>query len=41
MAGESIAFAAQAGGFADQAHFSRATRRAFGITPKDIARLLA
>lgn len=32
--GASLADAAFAGGFADQAHFARAIRRMFGVTPK-------
>lgn len=32
--GESLSMAAVAGGFADQAHFARAMRRMFGITPR-------
>ncbi len=36
-AGSSLAEAAIAGGFADQAHFTRSMRRVFGITPKAAA----
>ena len=32
--GETLAMAAAAGGFADQAHLARAMRRMFGITPR-------
>jgi len=32
--GESLSMAAVSGGFADQAHFARAMRRMFGITPR-------
>lgn len=32
--GESLAYAASVGGFADQAHLARAMRRMFGITPR-------
>lgn len=39
-AGASLAEAALAGGFSDQAHFTRAMRRMFGITPSVAARLL-
>lgn len=39
MAGSGLAEAALAGGFADQAHFSRAMRRVFGITPGELADL--
>ncbi len=39
--GASLADAAYAGGFSDQAHFSRAMKRMFGITPSVAARSLA
>lgn len=38
--GASLAEAALAGGFADQAHFTRAMRRMFGITPSVASRSL-
>ncbi|MDF1770014.1 AraC family transcriptional regulator [Maricaulis sp.] len=41
MQGESAADAAQAGGFADQAHFTRAARRQTGMTPSHLRALLA
>ncbi|WP_297731225.1 AraC family transcriptional regulator [uncultured Maricaulis sp.] len=41
MQGESAADAAQAGGFADQAHFTRAARRQTGLTPRDLRTLMA
>lgn len=37
QAGESIASAAQHGGFADAAHFTRTFKRMFGIVPSEIA----
>lgn len=39
-AGASLAEAALAGGFSDQAHFTRAMRRMFGVTPSVAARSL-
>ena len=39
-AGASLAEAAFAGGFSDQAHFTRAMRRMFGITPSVASRSL-
>lgn len=38
--GETLAEAAYSGGFADQAHFSRAMRRMLGITPNTAAKSL-
>lgn len=38
--GASLADAALVGGFADQAHFTRAMRRMFGVTPNTAARTL-
>jgi AraC-like DNA-binding protein len=40
MAGASLAEAAYAGGFADQAHYTRAMRKMFGITPKSASLIL-
>lgn len=40
MAGATLADAAYAGGFADQAHFTRTMRKVFGITPMTAARVL-
>jgi AraC-like DNA-binding protein len=39
LAGEGLAAAAAEGGFADQAHFNRAMRTVFGITPGAFARI--
>jgi len=39
--GEPLAMAAQSGGFADQAHFSRQTKRATGLPPRRLIDLLA
>jgi AraC-like DNA-binding protein len=39
-AGATLAQAAHAGGFADQAHFTRTTRKLFGITPKTLSNLI-
>lgn len=41
VGGASLAAAAQTGGFADQAHFTRATRRQTGLTPSHLRTLLA
>ena len=38
--GASLAEAAMAGGFSDQAHFARAMRRMFGVTPRVASRML-
>lgn len=38
--GSSLAEAAMAGGFSDQAHFARAMRRMFGVTPRIASRTL-
>lgn len=40
IAGERLTAAAIEGGFADQAHFNRAMRKVFGITPGAMARLI-
>lgn len=40
VSGASFAEAALAGGFSDQAHFTRAMRRMFGLTPTSVARAL-
>lgn len=40
QADEGLAAAAAAGGFADQAHLSRAMRRMFGITPRSARRVV-
>lgn len=40
QAGEPLAQAAAAGGFADQAHFSRTMRKVFGVAPTAVARML-
>jgi len=39
--GTPLAGAASAGGFADQAHFTRAARRMLGVTPSTVAALLS
>ena len=40
MAGAPLAESAYAGGFADQAHFTRTMRKVFGITPQQASRIL-
>jgi AraC-like DNA-binding protein len=40
VAGASLAEAAYAGGFADQAHFTRTMRKVLGITPKSAAQIV-
>lgn len=40
LAGAPLADAAYAGGFADQAHFSRTMRKVFGITPQSASRIV-
>lgn len=40
MTGAGLAEAALAGGFSDQAHFSRTMRRVFGITPGELSGLV-
>ncbi len=39
--GSNLSEAAQAGGFSDQAHFSRTTRKMFGITPQSTTTTLS
>ena len=40
LAGAPLAQAAHAGGFADQAHFTRTMRKVFGITPQSASRIV-
>jgi AraC-like DNA-binding protein len=40
LAGAALADAAYAGGFADQAHFTRTMRKVFGITPQSASRFV-
>lgn len=40
LAGAPLAEAAYAGGFADQAHFTRTMRKVFGITPQSASRIV-